>query len=197
MWSRVRLFFVMLFFVLSVGMVDAQQLGIKTNALYWATSTPNVGVELFLAPQYTVSVVVGYNAFDFPNRQTAAGVRLNPKLHHWLVMPEAKYWFCCTFERHFVGLHALYGRYNVGGLRFPSALEKYRYEGWAVGVGGSYGYQWFLGRRWGLEASMGVGYVCLRYDKYAAGACGEFSGRYDRHYFGPTKAAVSFIYYIR
>lgn len=50
MWSCVRLFFVMLFFVLSVGMVDAQQLGIKTNALYWATSTPNVGVDCFLRP---------------------------------------------------------------------------------------------------------------------------------------------------
>ena len=146
----------------------AQQAGIKTNLLYWATTTPNIGLEWRLAPRYTLSV-----------------------------MPEAKYWFCRVFERHYIGFHALYGQYNAGGMKFPKFLEDARYDGWAAGAGLSYGYQWALGKRWGLEASVGVGYIYLRYDKYNCGACGDKQGNYRRHWFGPTKAAVSFIYYIR
>lgn len=175
----------------------SQQVGIRTNLLYWATTTPNVGLEWRLAPRYTLSATVGYNAFNFPNRTDSRGVPANPKLHHWLVMPEAKYWFCRAFERHYVGLHALYGRYNAGGMKFPAFLSDGRYDGWAAGAGLSYGYQWALGKRWGAEASVGAGYIYLRYDKYDCGACGNRQGNYRRHWFGPTKAALSFIYYIR
>ena len=177
--------------------LNAQQLGIKTNLLYWATTTPNVGLEWRIAPHYTLSATVGYNAFNLLNRTNENGVSVNPKLHHWLIMPEGKYWFCKAFERHYVGVHLLYGRYNVGGVRFPSFLEDERYEGWASGIGVSYGYQWAIGKRWGLEASLGIGYLYLDYAKYNCGACGLKIGDYQRHYFGPTKAAISFIYYIR
>lgn len=175
----------------------AQQVGVQTNLLYWATTTPNVGVEWRLSSHYTLSANLGYNAFNFPNRVNAEGVQTNPKLHHWLVMPEVKYWFCRAFERHFVGLHLLYGQYNVGGMRFPAFLSNARYKGWAAGAGVSYGYQWALGKRWGLEASLGLGYIYMDYDKYNCGACGDKIGSYRRHWIGPTKAAVSFIYYIR
>lgn len=179
------------------GFLSAQKVNIRTNLLYWATSTPNVGVEWRLSPKYSFSVSGGYNAFDFRNRTDAGGVSVNPKLHHWLVMPELRYWLCRTFERHYLGVHALYGEFNVGGVRFPSFLENGRYEGRCGGGGLDYGYQWAVGRRCGLDLSVGVGYVYLRYDKYDCGACGEKRGRFSRHYFGPTKAAVSFIYYIR
>ena len=192
-----RLAVLMLLYVSSMDGARAQHAGVKTNLLYWATTTPNVGLEWQLSPRYTFSATVGYNAFNFPNRTTSDGVSANPKLHHWLVMPEAKYWFCRAFERGYLGLHALYGQYNAGGMRFPAFLQDDRYEGWAAGAGLSYGYQWAIGKRWGLEASVGAGYLYLRYDKYDCGACADKRGDYRRHYFGPTKASVSFIYYIR
>ena len=40
----------------------------------------------------------------------------------FLVQPEAKYWFCIPFYKHFMGLHAHYGQYNGG-------FSKYRYQG--------------------------------------------------------------------
>lgn len=39
----------------------------------------------------------------------------------FLVQPEAKYWFCIPFYKHFMGLHAHYGQYNGG-------FSKYRYQ---------------------------------------------------------------------
>lgn len=177
--------------------VCAQKVSVRTNLLYWATATPNASLEWKLASRYTLSATVGYNAFNFPNRMNADGIAINPKLHHWLVMPEVKYWLCRAFERHYLGLHALYGEYNAGGMQLLSFLSDGRYDGRAVGMGVSYGYQWPLGRRWGVEASVGAGYIHFRYDKFECGACGRKAGAFRRHYFGPTKAALSIIYYIR
>lgn len=192
-------YFLLLVFaaLLQSANVAAQQVNVKTNLLYWATSTPNAGLEWRLSPKISLSAVFGYNAFDFPNRAAPDGVRTNPKLHHFLVKPEARYWFCRVFERHYVGLHAIYGRYNAGGMKFPKFLKKYRYEGWGTGAGLSYGHQWALGKRCGVELSAGIGYIYMRYDKYGCGACGVKQGRYVRHYFGPTQLAASFVYYIR
>lgn len=177
--------------------VQAQHTGIKTNMLYWMTATPNFGLEWSAASHYTLSAVFGYNAFNFPNRATESDFPVNPKLHHWLVMPEAKYWFCRAFERSYLGVHALYGKYNVGGIHFLSPLRNNRYEGWGAGAGISFGYQWPIATYWDIELSVGGGYIYTEYNKFDCGACGIKEGNFRRHYFGPTKASVSFIYYIR
>ena len=184
-------------FFFSVLYVQAQHTGIKTNLLYWMTATPNFGLEWSPVSHYTFSATFGYNAFNLPNRMEESDFPANPKLHHWLVMPEAKYWFCRAFERSYLGAHALYGRYNVGGVHFLSPLRNNRYEGWGAGVGLSCGYQWVIGSCWGLELSLGAGYLYTEYNKFDCGACGVKQGNFRQHYFGPTKAAVSFIYYIR
>ncbi len=177
--------------------VQAQRTGISTNLAYWATTTPNISIEHQVAPRLTLAASLGYNAFNFSNSTTAAGVARNPKLHHWKIMPEAKYWLCRPFERGYVGVHLIGMRYNVGGLSFPKFLKDSRYKGWGAGAGISYGYQWPLGTHWGMEASAGIGYVFLRYDKYLCGSCGTLEGRHSYHYVGPTRLQFSFIYYLR
>ena len=91
-------------------------------------------------------------------------------------------------------------RYNISGVRIPflkKHVKDYRYQGWATGLGISYGYQWILGKRWNLEATVGVGYVYTNYDHYDCATCGKFRGNNDKHYFGPTKAGISLIYIIK
>lgn len=34
----------------------AQSLAVKTNALYWASATPNVGLEYAVAPRWTIGI---------------------------------------------------------------------------------------------------------------------------------------------
>lgn len=170
----------------------AQRIALKTNALYWLTTTPNLGLEFSLTRKWTVDISANYNPFTF-----AGSDKLNPKLLHWLVQPEVRYWWCRSFERHFLGLHALYGEYNLGGIKFIPPLKDYRYDGKMLGGGLSYGYHWAVGLRWGIEASIGVGYMRLEYDKYVCGTCGEIDGRYVRNYIGPTKAVFSVIYFLK
>lgn len=179
------------------GSAQAQRLGVKTNTLYLGTSTPNLGLEFRLGQQTSLSLHGGYNPFEFRSVTREDGTSMNPKLKHWLLMPELKYWFCRSFERSYIGLHGIYGDFNVGGLSFIPALKDYRYQGQAYGGGLSWGYQWAFGDRWGLEASVGIGYLHMRYKKYDCGACGDFLGEYQQNYFGPTKLALEIIYYIQ
>ena len=85
-------------------------------------------------------------------------------------------------------------------LRIPfqnKSTQEHRYEGWATGIGISYGYTWILGKRWNLEANIGAGYIYTKYDKYECKTCGRFKGNQKKHYFGPTKAGISLIYIIK
>lgn len=39
----------------------AQTVAIKTNALYWATTTPNIGVEMTVDKKHTAQLFYGLN----------------------------------------------------------------------------------------------------------------------------------------
>lgn len=172
---------------------NAQKMAVKTYFAYWATTTPNVGFETALSGKWTIDLNVGYNPFTLDKGD-------NRKLKHVLVMPEARYWLCNAFQGHFFGLHTGYSHYNLSGVNIPiwdSDTRDHRYQGWATGVGLSYGYEWILGKRWNLEASIGIGYVYSNYDKYDCVKCGNFRGSNDHHYFGPTKVSVSIVYLIK
>ena len=168
---------------------DAQRIGIKTNLLYDATTTPNLGVEVALGRKHTVQALYGLNPWEFSN---------NKKLKHWLLMPEYRYWFCEKFNGHFIGGHLMGGQFNVGGLDFPgdmlSHLKDNRYEGWYAGIGFTYGYQWMLSKHWNLEGSIGVGYDYISYKEFPCTECGIMRKKDHENYFGPTKLALSLMY---
>ena len=179
----------------------AQKAAVKTNLLYDATSTLNLGVEFGLGRRWTLDISGNYNPWTFSQ---------NRKMKHWLVQPEVRWWSCTRFSGHFLGLHALGGGYNWGGMlpwgfrtgrMFGSIrnenMQNHRYEGWLAGAGFSYGYHWVLGNRWGLEATVGLGYAYLDYDKYPCVKCGRKIGSESRHYFGPTKAGITLIFMIK
>ncbi|MCC8096681.1 MAG: DUF3575 domain-containing protein, partial [Tannerellaceae bacterium] len=116
--------------------------------------------------------------------------------HHWLVQPEVRYWFCDRFNGHFMGIHGHYAEYNVAGLKILN-MEHFRYQGNLYGGGLSYGYHWILGDHWSIEATIGIGYAHLKYDKYPCDKCGEKIKDGIRNYVGPTKLGVNLIYVIK
>lgn len=188
-----RLFFTIVILLTLHTFAFAQNVGIKTNLAHWATTTPNIGMEVALNRKYTMELTGGVNPFTFKD---------NKKIQHWIIQPELRYWTCESFNGHFFGLHALAGAYNAGGVNIPFGdfrhLKDYRYEGWVVGGGISYGYQWILSKRWNFELNIGGGYAHFDYDKYRCMKCGELvNGNAKEGFFGLTKAAVSLIYLIK
>lgn len=170
---------------------SAQDVALKTNALYWATTTPNMGIEAAVGKKHTLQLFYGLN----PWKQSDGD---QTSLRHWLLMPEYRYWFCQSFNGWFIGAHLMGGLFNMAGINLPfgllSGLENHRYEGWYAGGGISVGYQWPLSKHWNVEASLGVGYDYIKYDKFRCGECGERIKSGHTNYFGPTKLALSILY---
>lgn len=179
--------FILLCLSISFLCVHAQTIGVKTNLLYDATTSLNLGGELALSPKVTLDLSGNYNFWTFSE---------DKKLKHWMIQPEVRYWLCEKFNGHFLGFHTHVGEFNMGGVKL-FGMEKYRYEGFAFGAGVSYGYQWILNERWSVEASLGLGYTNLQYDKFYCGKCGDKIGEETKHFVGPTKAAISLIYIIK
>lgn len=184
---------VLLFFA-GLSAAHAQKVALKTNLLYDATATLNLGVEGRLSHRWTLDVSANWNPWTFSD---------NKKWKQLVVQPEVRYWLCEAFNGHFLGAHALGGIYNMGNLNTGfkllgtdfGQLKDYRYEGWMAGVGLTYGYQWLLSRRWSVEAAIGLGYVYTEADKFECPTCGDRLERdKPHHYVGPTKAAINLIY---
>ena len=187
----------MLFFALAsfFGCVNAQNVGIKTNLISDGFLNPNLGVEVGLAPKWTLDLSGQVNFWTVNDH----------KWKHWLAQPEIRYWFCDRFAGHFLGLHAMGGQYNFGKIRNGihnflgsdfSKLTDYRYQGWAAGAGIAYGYAWVLGKHWNLEAEIGIGWMYTRFDQYSCENCGRKLNDKPLHhnYFGPTKLAINLEY---
>lgn len=170
---------------------NAQNVGLKTNLLYWATTSPNLGIEIGLGGQTTLDILAGFNPFTFSHSR---------KWKHWLVQPEFRYWTCERFNGHFLAAHLIGGGYNLCNLSaFPfsiwEGLEGARYKGHALGGGIAYGYAWMLGKHWNLEAEIGVGYAHSWYDRYTGEDYNQKSvSSGNKNYWGITKLAISFVY---
>lgn len=182
-----RFVFISILFFMVSTFIWGQKAAIKTNLLYDATTSLNLGFEFGLGSKATLDISGNYNPWKFGKAQWK----------HGLIQPEFRYWFCEKFNGSFLGIHAHYAHYNVGGLSFNDNIKNNRYQGDLYGAGISYGYQWILNNRWSIEATIGVGYARLVYDKYPCAECGTVIKSDHRNYWGPTKAAVSIIYILK
>lgn len=180
MKSRIFFYRMAILCVLFLGtmQVHAQKIGIKTNALYWAVLTPNIGLEIGMSPKTTLEFNGAYNPWTFAD---------DKKMRFWLVQPEFRYWFCERFEGHFIGLH-LHAAQYFGGF------GQTRYDGYLAGFGFAYGYDWIISPHWNLEALIGVGYARLWYDKSPRIYCEKCLISEQRNYFGLTRLGVSLVY---
>jgi len=181
------------------SLVYGQRLALKESLLLGALGIPNAGVELGLSSQWTLDVSGAYNPFEYSATR---------KWKLWIVQPELRHWFCRDFAGTFVGLHAGVGQYNVGGIGTSidlgslgsldlESLQTHRVQGSFWDAGLSVGHHWILSPRWGVEATIGVGYGGYHYERYRCLVCGEQTDSGKGHYLGPTRAGVSLVYLIR
>ncbi len=191
--KRVFLLFVIAYSCISQGLY-AQKVAVKTNLLSDAVLNPNLGIEVGLAPKWTLDVTGQCNTWKLSHDR---------RWKHWAIQPEIRYWLCDRFSAHFFGFHLHGGQYNIGGfdgrINFLGTdarkLKDSRYQGWFGGIGVAYGYAWILNRHWNLEAEAGFGYSYTRYDRFRCAGCGKkVEINKPHHYVGLTKAAINLVY---
>ena len=76
---------VLFLFLLLAGMTNVygQKFAVKSNLLYDATATINLGVEMGLSKKWTLDLSGNYNGWKFGD---------DMRWKHWMVQPEARYW---------------------------------------------------------------------------------------------------------
>lgn len=174
--------------------ISAQEVAIKTNAIADGLLNPTAGIEIGLAPKWTIDLTGELNAWTLSHGR---------RWKHWYAMPEARYWLCERMGGHFFALHIMGGQYNIGGFNGhwnmlgtdARKLRDLRYQGWYAGAGIGYGYAWMLSRHWNLEAEIGIGWAYTRYSTYRCASCGKkVDSNKPHNYVGPTKAALNLVY---
>ena len=98
----------------------AQKIALKNNLLMDGMASPNLGVEFKVGGRTTLDVPVSWNLWSFSN---------DKKFKHFAVQPELRWWKCQPFTGHFLGVHAHYASYNVGGIGPFRTIKDNRYEG--------------------------------------------------------------------
>ena len=186
-----RRLWAVLVIVLSATRLSAQDWSLKNNLLYDASLTPNANVEFGLSPHWSTDIGFGLHPW------TLSG---DKKLRHWLLQPEVRRWFCQRSNGSFLAFHLMGGEFNAGNVKLPfgiaPTLRDNRYEGWYVGGGIGYGYQWPVTRHFSIEAEVAVGYDYIHYRKYPCAECGTMKDKGNYHYVGPTKIALNLVYNI-
>jgi hypothetical protein len=188
--KRFYIGFIMLLFTFSAG---AQTVGVKTNLLYLATGTPNLGVEFGLGRRLTMSVAGGFNPLRLEETRVST-----PSLEHWMGNASLRYWVCQRFDGLFVGAEGVYGDFTVEDIPLVDAPKDYRYKGTGYTMGVVWGSHGAWGRRWGIALSGGMGVGFLEYDKFGLkGGQKINTTKFDQSYVGPTKLNFSLMYFFK
>ena len=164
-----------------IGTGYAQRVGLRTNALAWATATPNLGVELRMSRHFTFSLDAYGNPLKFDKLRT----------QFVALQPEVRYWFSARPQAgHFIGVNAF-------GAVYKFQAKQTCHEGDAVAAGLTYGYSIPLSRRWSMEAAVGAGLLLHRDFHYGKGTVRPDSPNNKKARLAPTKLGVTFTYHLK
>ena len=201
---------------LIITRVSGQTMVLRTNLLYDATLSPNIGAEVRLDSTWTAGINVGFNAWDIDKEK-------NKKWRHLLVSPNVRHYFghkrdsLCVYGyakdgaygilrdsvvtrrmQYFEG-NLIYSHYNVGNAKIPfglySAIKDRRLQGDLLALGAKYGYAWILARDWRIEAEAGVAVGYAWFKEYDCDHCGTYYGKGDRIFLLP-QLGINVVYII-
>lgn len=158
------------------------RLAIKTNLLYDAILMPSLEVEYRIDDRWSVAVEGDVAWWKRDSRHKYYQIAT--------ILPEGRYWFRTKkpWHGHYVGLFAGGSWYDL-----ENGGRGYKGEFWTVGI--SYGYMFPIGRRWSLEAGLGVGFLRTRYEEYL-----PIEGHYvyqqtsRTNWLGPVKLKFALVY---
>lgn len=128
---------------------SAQKVWLKTNALYWAATHPNLGLEWRVSRHFSMNIEAAgtyWNISDHAMRSAA-------------IMPEVRYWFAGRPQiGHFVGVMGMAANYRL-------QWNDEWHNGDALAFGPTYGYSFALSSRWAMETTIGLGLLYAREKK--------------------------------
>lgn len=155
---------------------------LKTNVAYDALALLNVGLEMQVAPKFSIELPVIWSLWDYEQEHGIRTVALQPEARWWMGKE--------TGRGHYLGVHAHAAWFNVkwNDTRYQDTRRP------LLGAGLSYGYKQPLGEHWGAEFSLGLGYANMKYNTYYNIVNGAQLDTRIRHYWGITRLGASLVY---
>jgi len=163
-------------------------LALKSNLLYDALLVPNLGAELYVGKNISISFTWMHAWWKTDRRH-----------YYWRTYGgelEVRKWFGTKAAQRLNGHHA--GLY-AGSLTYDFELGRRGNlsDRWTRHFGLSYGYSWRIAPYLNLDCSIGIGYLTGRYKEYLpVDGCYVWQATKNRHWVGPTKAEVSLVWLI-
>ena len=153
------------------GREKVEVVALKNNLVYDAAATPNLQLEIRLAPKWSLELGAGFNPFPLKDTQF-------PKWRHVSAWIAPRYWFCNVFHRDFISVNVAYAHYNVAGGAYPigwmyNQVKDNRYQGDAVMAGASYGWHFAISPHFSIELEAGVDAGYSWYDRFECKHCGD------------------------
>ena len=168
------------------------RIALRTNLLYDATLSPNLGVDVRVDSLRTVGMLAGLNTWDIDKEK-------NKKWRHALFSLRARKYRDSLFHKGYYEGDLIYSHYNVGNTKIPfglySAVKDRRLQGDLIALGGKYGYSWILSRTWRIVADAGVAVGFAWFKEYDCDHCGTYYGKGDRIFLLP-QLGVNVVYII-
>ena len=137
--GKTALWFLVAALIVSVSgqKLVAQEMALKSNLLYDATTTINLGYEVALNHKTTLDIWVNYNPWSLGKKwvglyenklspSSPSASERDAKLKHLAIQPELRFWTCEKFNGHFFGVHLHGGTFNVGALKLPFNWGRYK-----------------------------------------------------------------------
>ena len=163
---------------------------VKTNLLPWVLLDANLALEFEIGRHFSFSLPVYYSAADW--------FSVTDKFRVFGTQPELRWWLRDDFSGIFVGLHGTAGYYNIATHYWDYRIQDRDARTPAYGGGVNLGWKFRLDRaradRWGLELSVGYGYLHLDYDRFANMQNGPYVNSAVEDYLGLDHASVAFTY---
>lgn len=158
------------------------QLAFKTDLAYLALTVANLGAEFAWGKHWSVDLPLVFSPYT---------VARDWRMRFYVIQPELRYWLKRPLKGHFFGVHLHTGYYNIS---FDKD-NRYQDDELFFGAGLSYGYAVNFNRHWGMEFTLGVGYLHTKYDVYYNVHNGAmYRENVPYNYFGITKLGINLVY---
>lgn len=163
---------------------------LKTNMLYNAVATPNIGLEVSVGKVWSVDANWMYTWWSNDARHRFWRVYGGDvELRRWFSPRRDSRSLMCG---HHIGVYGQMLTYDIewGGVGYLG-------DRWSWAAGFSYGYSLPVGKHFNIDFTLGIGYLEGDYMKYQPeDGCYFWESTHRRKWFGPTKAEVALVWYI-
>ena len=153
---------------------------LKTNFVPWAATIANIGIEGAFAKHWSADLELWYCPWKLSEKLS---------LKTFAILPEFRWWPNSNLKGSFISLH-----FTVGWYYFR--LDSNRYQDVdrpLLGAGIGYGYLLELNKNWGLEFTVGAGYINTRYNRFYNVENGALADTRVTSYWGIDRLGISLV----